>query len=147
MTPATTSCDGGVTCLTFIRDTSEILAGFKSGLIKKYSLKDDRCTKGELKGHVGEINFLISSTSNANYLVSYSKDGFLKNWDVQKGICLMTINRITKWSIHLLIDFEDEEEDEINFSKIKPFESKHLTQNKIGIQIVHETFIYTFENA
>ena len=59
----------------------------------------------------------------------------------------MTFTRITKWNIHLLIDFEDEVDDEINFSKIKPVENKNLTQNKIGIQIVHENFIYTFESA
>jgi WD40 repeat protein len=143
VTLAKTSCDGGITCLTFIHDTGQLLAGFKCGLIKTYSLKGDKCT-GELKGHVGEINFLILSKSNANYLVSYSKDCVLKNWDIKKGICLMTFNKLTKWNIHLLIDFEDEES---NYSKVELFENKNLTKTKISIQIVHENFIYTFEEA
>ncbi|KAK8778422.1 hypothetical protein V5799_020238 [Amblyomma americanum] len=82
----------GVTCLTFSRDSSQLLSASFDQTIRIHGLKSGKLLK-EFRGHTSFVNDVIF-TPESHHLLSASSDGTVKLWSVKSTECLSTFKSL-----------------------------------------------------
>lgn len=78
----------GITCLSFSKDSSQLLTGSFDCTIRIHGLKSQKLLK-EFKGHTSFVNQAVYSLEGHN-VVSASSDGTIKIWSLKTTECMNT---------------------------------------------------------